>query len=195
MLILDEPTSHLDIDSREALIHALNNFEGAVLLITHDVYLAEATADQLWLVKDGRVTPYDGDLQDYRSLVLKADRGPQGARPKPGRASKTAAVVAEAKAEKALPAAKVDKAEQRRLASQARKAAAPLKRKADAAEKRRQAAASEIEAIDRQLASPDTSPQQVQALMKTRAGRLEDMEAAEQDWLDAQDAYESSLAQ
>ena len=74
ILILDEPTSHLDIDSREALIYALNDFEGAVVLITHDVYLAEGTADQLWLVKDGRATRYNGDLNDYRKLVLSADR-------------------------------------------------------------------------------------------------------------------------
>ena len=75
ILILDEPTSHLDIDSREALIYALNEYEGAVVLITHDVYLAEGTADQLWLVKDGKATRYDGDLNDYRKLVLQADRG------------------------------------------------------------------------------------------------------------------------
>ena len=75
ILILDEPTSHLDIDSREALVYALNDYDGAVVLITHDVYLAEATADQLWLVKDGRAARYDGDLNDYRKLVLQADRG------------------------------------------------------------------------------------------------------------------------
>lgn len=74
ILILDEPTSHLDIDSREALIYALNAFKGAVLLITHDVFLAEATADQLWLVKDGRAEPYSGDLRDYRALVTQSDR-------------------------------------------------------------------------------------------------------------------------
>lgn len=74
ILILDEPTSHLDIDSREALIYALNDFSGAVLLITHDVFLAEATADQLWLVKDGAAKPYDGDLRDYRALVTQADK-------------------------------------------------------------------------------------------------------------------------
>lgn len=74
ILILDEPTSHLDIDSREALIHALNDFSGAVLLITHDVYLAEATADRLWLVFNGRAKQYDGDLSDYRNMVLNADR-------------------------------------------------------------------------------------------------------------------------
>jgi len=74
VLILDEPTSHLDIDSREALIYALNDFPGAVLLITHDVYLAEATADRLWLVNNGRAKRYDGDLRDYKKLVMQADR-------------------------------------------------------------------------------------------------------------------------
>ena len=74
ILILDEPTSHLDIDSREALIHALNEFSGAILLITHDVYLAEACADSLWLVFNGRASQYDGDLSDYRQMVLTADR-------------------------------------------------------------------------------------------------------------------------
>lgn len=74
VLILDEPTSHLDIDSREALIYALNDFPGAVLLITHDVYLAEATAERLWLVNDGKAKRYDGDLSDYKKLVMQADR-------------------------------------------------------------------------------------------------------------------------
>lgn len=74
ILILDEPTSHLDIDSREALIYAINDFQGAVLLITHDVFLAEATADQLWLVDGGKATIYEGDMNDYRSLVTQADR-------------------------------------------------------------------------------------------------------------------------
>ncbi len=74
VLILDEPTSHLDIDSREALINAINEYSGAVLLITHDIYLAEACADRLWLVHAARARPYEGDLDDYRKLVLEADR-------------------------------------------------------------------------------------------------------------------------
>jgi ATP-binding cassette subfamily F protein 3 len=61
LFILDEPTNHLDIDSREALMMALNDFPGAVILISHDRHLIEATADRLWLVKDGTVAPYDGD--------------------------------------------------------------------------------------------------------------------------------------
>ena len=93
VLILDEPTSHLDIDSREALIHALNDYTGAVLLITHDVYLAEACADRLWLVHDGHARAYDGDLSDYRSLVLNADR-PDGKGKMPGAVTSVASTLA-----------------------------------------------------------------------------------------------------
>ena len=70
LLILDEPTNHLDIDSREALVHALNDYEGAVILISHDRHLIEACADRLWLVAKGTVTPYEGDIEDYRRMVL-----------------------------------------------------------------------------------------------------------------------------
>jgi len=78
LLILDEPTNHLDIDSRAALTEALNAYEGAVIVISHDRHLIEASADRLWLVGDGTVSPYDGDLDDYRALILK--REPSGAR-------------------------------------------------------------------------------------------------------------------
>ena len=81
LLILDEPTNHLDIDAREALVKALADFQGAVLLITHDPHLVELVADRLWLVADGTVRPFDGDLDDYRALV-------GGARP-PGRQAPT----------------------------------------------------------------------------------------------------------
>ena len=70
LLILDEPTNHLDIDGRDALISALNDYRGSVILITHDLHLTELIADTLWLVKDGTVKPYDGDLEDYRRLLL-----------------------------------------------------------------------------------------------------------------------------
>lgn len=71
LLILDEPTNHLDIDSRSALVDALNDFEGAVVLISHDRYLVQATADTLWLVAGGRVRPFDGSIEDYRRLLLE----------------------------------------------------------------------------------------------------------------------------
>ena len=71
LLILDEPTNHLDIDGRDALIAALNDYRGSVILITHDLHLIELIADTLWLVKDGTVKSYDGDLEDYRRLLLE----------------------------------------------------------------------------------------------------------------------------
>ena len=71
LLILDEPTNHLDIDSREALIEAINGFAGAVVLISHDPHLIELTADRLWLVEGGRVRPFEGDLDDYRRALLE----------------------------------------------------------------------------------------------------------------------------
>ena len=75
MLILDEPTNHLDIDSRRALLDALNEYEGAVILITHDRSLMELVADRLWLAADNTVVPFDGDMDDYAKFVLERSKG------------------------------------------------------------------------------------------------------------------------
>ncbi|KAF0117152.1 MAG: ATP-binding cassette subfamily F member 3, partial [Rhodospirillaceae bacterium] len=74
LMILDEPTNHLDIDSRAALVEALNAYQGAVVLITHDPHLIEMVADRLLLVEEGTVRPFDGDLDDYRRLLLAQGR-------------------------------------------------------------------------------------------------------------------------
>jgi ATP-binding cassette, subfamily F, member 3 len=70
ILLLDEPTNHLDIDAREALTQAINNYTGAVILVSHDPHLVENVCDRLWLVADGTCVPYEGDLEDYRKLVV-----------------------------------------------------------------------------------------------------------------------------
>ena len=70
LLVLDEPTNHLDIESRRVLVDALQEFAGAVVLIAHDMHLVQLVADRLWLVRDGTVRPYDGDLADYRAEIL-----------------------------------------------------------------------------------------------------------------------------
>ncbi|MGB0499095.1 MAG: ABC-F family ATP-binding cassette domain-containing protein, partial [Rubricella sp.] len=77
LVILDEPTNHLDIESRQALVEALMEYPGAVILVSHDPDLVGAVADRLWLVKDGRVAPFDGDMDDYRKLLLAERGGPQ----------------------------------------------------------------------------------------------------------------------
>jgi len=87
MLILDEPTNHLDIESREALVEALSAYDGAVILVSHDMHLLSMVADRLWLVDGGRVTPYDDDLDAYRAMLLRqgAPAKPKVEKPKPKR--------------------------------------------------------------------------------------------------------------
>ena len=70
ILLLDEPTNHLDIDAREALTQAINNYTGAVILVSHDPHLVENVCDRLWLVADATCVPYEGDLEDYRKLIV-----------------------------------------------------------------------------------------------------------------------------
>ena len=196
ILILDEPTSHLDIDSREALIYGLNDYPGAVLLITHDVYLAEATADNLWLVKDGQAAPYDGDIEDYRRLVMQADRAPAA-----HNAQKTELKIADTNtplvSTEKTPAkptlSKADRDAQKRRTSDARKKAAPLKKKAEQAEKSLEAATKKIAIIDEELAGPTPSSDRLIELMKERAAQETIAERSEMDWLEALGAYEAAI--
>ncbi|MGB0440588.1 MAG: ABC-F family ATP-binding cassette domain-containing protein, partial [Paracoccaceae bacterium] len=93
LLILDEPTNHLDIESREALVEALTAYSGAVVLVSHDMHLLNLVADRLWLVNDGGVAPYEGDLDSYRALLLAGDkpaREKPAAKPKAKRLSRDA---------------------------------------------------------------------------------------------------------
>ena len=104
LLILDEPTNHLDIESREALSEALNDYTGAVVLVSHDMHLLGLVADRLWLVKDGAVAPYDGDLDDYRKFLLTGDAPAEREAPKPAaskRPSRDAVLALRAEARKA----------------------------------------------------------------------------------------------
>ena len=82
LLILDEPTNHLDIESRESLIEALNEYNGAVILITHDLHLVEFVADDLWLISRGRCQVYEGDIDDYKALILSEDKEEKSQRQK-----------------------------------------------------------------------------------------------------------------
>ncbi|HEX5006978.1 MAG TPA: ATP-binding cassette domain-containing protein, partial [Hyphomonadaceae bacterium] len=180
ILILDEPTSHLDIDSREALIYALNDFNGAILIITHDTYLAEATADRLWLVKDGQARPYDGDLADYKALVLAADRPDQ---------DKQHAI---ARAEIAFAAEKAEKPKQSAAASS--KASYKQKLRVEKAEQEVEKARTALELLDRELGDPDTFTHKAdaEAKLKSRAKVQAQLDAAEAEWLEALEAIEGS---
>ena len=178
ILILDEPTSHLDIDSREALIHALNNYEGAVLLITHDVYLAEATAERLWLVNEGRAAPYDGDLSDYRALVLAADKSREGSG-----------------APALLPPP--PPAPPKRSDTDIRRATADIRKRISAAERDMAALQEKLDALDDKLADPtlyDRDPAEAQSLGQNRDKLAAELGIAEQAWLEATEAYEAEAS-
>ena len=173
LLILDEPTNHLDIDSREALVLALNDYPGAVLLISHDPHLIETCADRLWLVANGRVQPFDGDMDDYRKLLLDERRPANGKTKAP----------------------KATKAEERKAAADRRALVTPLKRAADEAEKRVAKLQTELAKLDAALNAPDLyekDASKVTALTKQRADAARQLEAAEHAWLEATEAYESA---
>jgi ATP-binding cassette subfamily F protein 3 len=134
LLILDEPTNHLDIDSRRALIEALNDYPGAVILISHDRYLIEATVDRLWLVNNGTVSTFEGDMDEYRSLVVasgkKKEEKPQ------------------------LNDDAASKADQRKLNAEKRASLAPLKKKINEIESLTGKLEKLIQALDVELADP-----------------------------------------
>jgi ATP-binding cassette subfamily F protein 3 len=179
LLILDEPTNHLDIDSREGLVLALNDYPGAVLIISHDPHLIETCADRLWLVSGGRVTPFDGDMDDYRRFLLD-DRKPV--------MSRDGLVDA---------ASKLNKAEERKAAAERRAQIAPLKKTSDNAEKKVSRLQAELAKIEAELNSPDTyakDPAKVPALTKQRGDLQRQLAVAEASWLEALDAYETMKA-
>jgi ATP-binding cassette subfamily F protein 3 len=175
LVILDEPTNHLDIDSRAALVEAINDYPGAMILISHDRHLLEACADTLWLVANNTVAPYDGDLDDYRRIVL-------------GR---------EAKRETRDDGAeKVSRTDQRRAAAEKREELKPLKRRIDAAEKTVNKLTADIEKMDAELASGlfARDPAKATALSKSRAEAANALAKAEEDWLTASAEYEEAMA-
>jgi ATP-binding cassette subfamily F protein 3 len=176
LLILDEPTNHLDIDSRSALIEAINDYAGAVILVSHDQYLLEACADRLWLVADGRVQNFDGDMADYRKLVL------DGAKSSPARKNREAATA--------------NGADQRRDAAKARKDAAPLAKKVQAADEKMARFTGLIERIDLALADPrafERSPAEATKLSQQRAELERALMAAEEEWLELSAEYEAAV--
>ena len=176
LLILDEPTNHLDIDSREALILALNDFQGAVVLISHDRHLVEACADRLWLVADGGVGPYDGDMEDYRRLILQ---GPD----------------AEKKSRKEEEDDKGSAQGRRREAAEKRHLLKPLRQKIEAAEKEMSRLQDKIVKLDEALADPEfftREPDRATKFAKERAYCEKKLVKTEEEWLELSAEYEEA---
>ncbi|MBV9693631.1 MAG: ATP-binding cassette domain-containing protein, partial [Alphaproteobacteria bacterium] len=175
LLILDEPTNHLDIDAREELLMALNDFEGAVVLVSHDRRLIEATMDRLLLVAEGGVTPFDGDLDDYRRFLLSGEAAPQP---------------------RLEQAPKLSKEDARREAAERRKALKPLKEKVEIAEHQIDELNKEIAKYDKALADPLLFAQdraKATAVSKKRADAQRRLEAAEARWIAVNEEYEIAM--
>jgi ATP-binding cassette subfamily F protein 3 len=178
LLLLDEPTNHLDMETREALTMALSSYEGALLLVSHDRHLLRATCDQLWLVHDGRVAPFDGDLDDYSALVL-ASRRERG--------------------ETAAASDAPNRREQRKQEAEARQRLAtsrrPLQNRLQKLESELAGVSAELRELDARLADPSFyhagSEDDVARLLKRRgelARRVEELESA---WIEVTTALEA----
>lgn len=184
LIILDEPTNHLDIDSRESLVRAINAFDGAVILITHDPHLVEMAADRLWLVRNGAVEAFDGDLDEYRQLLIEQRRAEQ----RGSRTNDTDPANSEAA-----------RKERRRQSAEARAALAPLKRAAEQAEKQMEKTAATITKIEQDLANPDlyadnSQHKKISDLQIKLADHRKKLEHLEEEWLMAVAAYEEASA-
>lgn len=178
LMILDEPTNHLDIDSREALVQALADYEGAVILISHDRHLVEATVDRLLLVADGTVTPYEGDMDEYKKLILERASGGSGQ-----------------KGERDGEGAKTSAQDRRRVAAQLREQLAPLRRKIKDAEGRLEKLQAELARLDRDLAAPDLftkDPARGTKLSKQRSDTEKAIAETEEAWLLLSAEYEEA---
>ncbi|GGX56414.1 glycosyl transferase family 1 [Litorimonas cladophorae] len=173
LLVLDEPANHLDIDSRAELIRSLNNYEGAVVVISHDRNLLEAVVDRLWLVDSGSVSSFDGSLDDYRKLQLE--------KTKTTKKQKTSE----------------DNSRKRHRQDRARaiQEIAPLKRETETLETQIAKAQASLKTIDTRLATEDlftTNPDEAVALSQQRAKTETLIESLELDWFAALEKYEAA---
>ena len=184
LLLLDEPTNHLDMEMRHALTLALQAFDGAMLLVSHDRALIRDTTDELWLVADGRLQAYDEDLDSYtRWLAQFRQQQASAANPSTSEAA----------------APKLDAKAQRRLAAEQRQRLAPLKKAADRLEQQLDKAQQEMAGIETELADndiySDSQRERLKALLGRQADCRQRIEELELQWLEAHEALEGLQAQ
>lgn len=174
ILLLDEPTNHLDVDSRQALIQAINGFPGAVVIVSHDFHIIELAADQLWLVDGGTIQTFEGDLEDYRSFLLKRNTGVSTIK-------------------KSNKAPKPSKKDRRREAAEKRKTTAGLRKKLTGVENRIDALNHEIKDLNTAMADPalyHLDPAGFIALQKKLGLKTKKVEAEEETWAALQEKWD-----
>ncbi|RZI42281.1 ATP-binding cassette domain-containing protein [Herbaspirillum sp. HC18] len=195
LLLLDEPTNHLDLETREALTMALAQFEGTLVLVSHDRHLLRATTDQFMIVAEGRLQPFDGDLDDYKDWLFKTKLGKSDAAP-----------VAAEKAVAAQPAtqseSREDRQERRRLEAEERQRLAALRKPIESRIKRLDEQMAKLNVrkseVDARLADPsiydDANKEELKALILDQAYLAKELEQLETEWLEQHDALENLTA-
>jgi len=191
LLLLDEPTNHLDLNTREALSLALNEFEGTVMLVSHDRALLREVCDEFWLVADGVVKPFDGDLDDYQRWLLEQSKeAARAARKAPAAATSVAAVPAPVAAAAPTPAPRED----RKVAGQARAKLAeltrPLRREMEQIDKRLHSLAEERAQLEAQLAE-GAAATAIAEMGKRLKAIADQLEADEMRWLELGEQIET----
>ena len=191
LLLLDEPTNHLDLDMREALSLALSTYKGALILVSHDRHLLEAIADKLWLIDDGNVSEFNGDLNDYQEFLNKKNReNKEKLNEKTQKQPNQNLVSEKAKAQT------YKTKEQKKLEAQKRQSLRPLKLEIEKLEK-------QMEKIKKSLADIDTTlsdlelyskePEKVEILSIERAKLSDELDECEIAWIEKQDELEQAM--
>jgi ATP-binding cassette subfamily F protein 3 len=185
ILILDEPTNHLDIESREALVHALNAYDGCIILVSHDAHLVELVADRLWLVENGQVSLFDGDMADYQKWLM-AKRG--------GASSSAKASSAASSSVKASRRADEPADKQQSSGRQRRQNTSALRSKIRSCEKQIETLNAQKQQIERQMAMPDfyhqSNSEAIAEFGSQLAGIEAQLAAVEEAWLQHQEELE-----
>jgi ATP-binding cassette subfamily F protein 3 len=180
ILLMDEPTNHLDVDSRQALVQAINDFGGAVVLISHDPHLIELCADRLWLVRDGTVKGFEGDLDDYRKMLLEDARAAMRSSTDRTRGNQPSR-----------------KDERRQAANQRAEKREKLKQAADRAATAVDKLTQAMTLIENKLADPklyERDPAEATEWQKKHAEVSAKLAEAEETWLTAQEALDGKVA-
>ena len=183
LLILDEPTNHLDIDSRDALVYALNEFRGAVLIISHDRHLVDSTCDRIWIAEGGTVEPYDDDLDTYQRMIVG------------GSAGKSAGASPAAGGPAAASQSADDRKAQRQEAAAKRAEIAPLRKSIRQAEEKIARLRNELAKVEVILADPrtyDGAPERLIVLGKDKARFESEISRTEESWLEFSAALEEA---
>ncbi|MGJ7918066.1 ATP-binding cassette domain-containing protein [Massilia sp. LXY-6] len=198
LLLLDEPTNHLDLETREALTLALAQFEGTLVVVSHDRHLLRATTDEFIIVADGRLQPFDGDLDDYKNWLFQTKLGKgDAATPLPSKIDAPASNAAAA-----APIAAVDRKEQKRLEAEERQRMAAVKKPIENRIKRLEEQMAKLNArkaeIDARLLEPAIyeadKKEALKTLVSDQAFVVRDLGTLEEEWLELQEQLESLAA-